>query len=1835
MAGISPNLFDAPATSLIAPSPPPAPAKPKQQMREFGDVNATRSAIFDRVLDAAAQAPPVSNQTHTLRLTNLQYADPDRVSLADQKRAILGGQTVGRRLRGTWELIDNASGNVLDQRQQVVATVPYFTDRGTYIHGGNEYTLRNQQRLRPGVFTRIQENGEIESHANILPGKGVSHRYYLDPEKGVFYLRLQQAKLPLMPLLKAMGATPQQLREAWGPDLLASNYAKDEAAAFKKLKEKLLKKDEQDSDDKTARERLVERFAAMEMDPTVTQRTLKKGYRGLDLDAILAITKKLVAVSKGEEDVDDRDALPYQQFLGPEDLFAERLARDHGQVRRGLLWKASGLGNLSKIPSSALKPQIEAALLGSGLGQALEEINPAEIYDKLHSISRLGEGGIPSIDSIPDEARNVQPSHMGYMDPLRTPECYDAQTEVMTVSGWQRWDAVDPRNVVFACLVEGQLTWSSPLHFTVEDYDGPMYGAETARIAYLVTPNHRMHCRPADYKCHDSTYRIELAAAMHGKHRKVQCGGHLPWTGDSHQGQYNDWFTLPVPPNPGNAMKRVEPIRSVDFCDLLGWYLSEGNVAIDRERHVYVTIISQSKSANPRNCARIEALLARLPFAWHYSPHRKGYVITGRQLAEYMNQFGLCDGKFIPEEVFDMPILARQRLLESLLHGDGRKDKRSGKTRQYCSTSRRLVDDVQRLLFQLGIASRAVIEPELREERYLDNYVVHIHDRQERMLSNNVRGQSHYFVRHYAGKVYCAQVPGGLLYVRRNGKTGFWCGNSFKVGVDLYLARNARKGPDGQIYTQLRDPRSGKLSWYAPQDIADKAVVTPNVFRKYQGYKRVPAMVGGKLDWVPKRKVDLVVPNFEDAFSPLGNLVPMKSAVKGQRVAMASRMLTQALPLSEPEAPLVQSAIAGTHGARSYEDEYARRMGALHAEQPGRVLAVSDDAIKVAYADGRTEEHELYQHFPFNRKTYIHQTAAVRPGDLVKPGQLLARSNYTDGQGSTALGRNLRTAYIPWGGKNFEDAAVISESAAKKLTSEHMYQHELEIDDRTKFGKRFYVSLFPGKFDRQALAKLDQHGVIKPGTTVEYGDPLVLAGRERDTADNKLHRKRQAGYTDASILWQHHDPGVVTDVVAGKRGPVVLVKSTSSMQVGDKLSGRYGDKGVVAAIVPDGQMPHDSAGQPFEILLNPNGVITRTNPAQKIELWLGKIAAKQGKPIKVEDWDDTKDLTEWALSELQKHGLSDTEDIIDPNQDRKIRSIPTGTRFFMKLMHTAESKGQARGGGAYTQEDAPAKGGPSGSKRVALLDTNALLSHGATETLRDVGAIRGQRNEDYWLQFMQGFNPRVSKVPTVYEKFVNQLRGAGINVTRKGTQTHIMALTDHDVNKLAGDREIQSGDTVNWDRGLKPLTGGLFDKQLTGGHLGNRWAAIKLHEPMPNPVMEEPIRRILGLTQKGFEEVLSGTKELPKYGAGPAAIAKALGNIDLDREITFARAKIENGSKSERDDAVRKLGYLKSTKNLGLHPQDWVLQRAPVLPPAFRPISMMQNDLPLVSDPNYLYKELFEANKNLAEMQKELGAEGVGQERLAVYHAFKAVTGLGDPISQKSREKNVKGLLASVFGSSPKFGTVQRKLISTTVDNVGRAVITPNPDFDMDTVGLPEDKAFDIYGKFVARRLKRQGMPLTRALEHIKDRSELAREALVTEMDERPVYINRAPVLHRFGIMAFRPQLVQGDTMQVSPLIVKGFNADFDGDAMQFHVPTDPEAAKEALERMLPSRNLLSPADFKTPVHVPGNEYGGGLYHASTARSKRPKRIFRNKADAIAAHARGDLDVDDPIQILE
>jgi len=303
----------------------------------------------------------------------------------------------------------------------------------------------------------------------------------------------------------------------------------------------------------------------------------------------------------------------------------------------------------------------------------------------------------------------------------------------------------------------------------------------------------------------------------------------------------------------------------------------------------------------------------------------------------------------------------------------------------------------------------------------------------------------------------------------------------------------------------------------------------------------------------------------------------------------------------------------------------------------------------------------------------------------------------------------------------------------------------------------------------------------------------------------------------------------------------------------------------------------------------------------------------------------------------------------------------------------------------------------------------------------------------------------------------------------------------------------------------------------------------------------DPIRHVLGLTKKGLEDVLAGKQEL--HGAtGPRALQLALDAIRLPEEVERLHNEVHTSRGARRDLAVRKLKVLDRTQALGIHPRDWMITKVPVLPPLFRPVSVMgSSGRPLVADANYLYSELLDAGKNLKALRGVV--DDVSTERLNLYHSLKAVTGLGEPVSPRNQERKVKGILRQVLGDSSKFGVVQRKLLGTPVDVVGRAVITPNPDYDMDTVGLPEKKAWEVYAPFVIRRMARSGVNPLRAAELVRGKNPMARKALVDEMDDRPVYLTRAPVLHRYGVMAFKPRLVDSDTMQMSPLCPEALNS--------------------------------------------------------------------------------------------
>jgi DNA-directed RNA polymerase beta' subunit len=553
--------------------------------------------------------------------------------------------------------------------------------------------------------------------------------------------------------------------------------------------------------------------------------------------------------------------------------------------------------------------------------------------------------------------------------------------------------------------------------------------------------------------------------------------------------------------------------------------------------------------------------------------------------------------------------------------------------------------------------------------------------------------------------------------------------------------------------------------------------------------------------------------------------------------------------------------------------------------------------------------------------------------------------------------------------------------------------------------------------------------------------------------------------------------------------------------------------------------------------------------------------------------------------------------------------------------------------GGYTADEQPGRGGKRGAKKLSGFDVNALLAHGAHDVLKDAVLVRGTKNEDFWNALRLGRPLPEPDVPFIYDKFMATLKAGGINTVKKGDIISVMPLTNKDVSNITSG-EVKSSAQVNASS-LEPVTGGLFDPTLTGGLQGKKWTHIRLADPMPNPVMEESIRRILGLRVKDYLNIISGRQELDGLTGGKA-IERALRSIDIDDKIRELTKTIKTTRGANRDNAVKALRYLNGAKKQGINPGDWVIDKVPVIPPVFRPISVI-GDVVRASDLNGLYRDIIETNNGIKELRADLPEAALADEKEQLYKAIVAAYGLGDPITPEGQSKRWHGAIRQVIGTSPKYGMFQSKVLSKTVDVVGRGVIAPDPNLDMDTIGIPEDKAWELYRPFVQRRLVRRGFPAVKAAELIDQRSKEAEDELQREMDNRPVIMDRAPTWHKFNLLAFRPRLVkEEDVVRVSPLIVAGFNADFDGDAVNFHVPVTNKAVDQAREKMLPSKNLFRVTDLRSVQHAPSKEMIMGLYQMTREPNKaKQPTVFPTVAAAKKAYEEGLIDVDDPIVIEE
>ena len=480
---------------------------------------------------------------------------------------------------------------------------------------------------------------------------------------------------------------------------------------------------------------------------------------------------------------------------------------------------------------------------------------------------------------------------------------------------------------------------------------------------------------------------------------------------------------------------------------------------------------------------------------------------------------------------------------------------------------------------------------------------------------------------------------------------------------------------------------------------------------------------------VPADEVTFMDVSAGQMVSVATSLIPFLEHDDANRALMGANMQRQAVPLLTTEAPLV-----GTGMERRAAHD-AREMAV--AEKSGVVTEVSADMVVVANDDATRKSYSLDKFKRSNPGNCINQRVLVNEGDVVEPGDVLADGPSTDG-GELALGKNLLAAYMSWEGLNYEDAIILSRRVVEDdvLTSIHIEEYEVDARE-TKLGVEELTRDIPN-ISEEALADLDERGIVRIGAEVHAGDILVgkvtPKGETELTSEERLLRaifgEKARELRDTSMRVPHGQEGIVIDVQEmneddGDLGPGVkqsvrvFVAQRRKITIGDKMAGRHGNKGVVSKILPVEDMPFLADGTPVDIILNPMGVPGRMNVGQVLETHLGWIA-KQGwdateEREKHEEWTDllhpnaisappNSKVASPVFDGLEANELLGLMNVTRPNRDgeRMVNDlgkaqlfdgrsgepfphpISVGYKYMLKLHHLVDDKIHARSTGPYS-----------------------------------------------------------------------------------------------------------------------------------------------------------------------------------------------------------------------------------------------------------------------------------------------------------------------------------------------------------------------------------------------------------------------------------------------------------------------------------------------------------------------------------------------------------------------
>lgn len=621
------------------------------------------------------------------------------------------------------------------------------------------------------------------------------------------------------------------------------------------------------------------------------------------------------------------------------------------------------------------------------------------------------------------------------------------------------------------------------------------------------------------------------------------------------------------------------------------------------------------------------------------------------------------------------------------------------------------------------------------------------------------------------------------------------------IGLINSLSTFARINEYGFIEAPYRwvDPKTGKVTDqidYLTADEEDNYIVAQanaelnedNTFKDEIVIVRYNKQSDNILP-MPSNRVDYMDVSPKQVVSVATALIPFLENDDSNRALMGSNMQRQAVPLLVPKAPLVGTGMEHKAAKDSGVCIVSKYDGIIERSSANEIWLRRIETVDGNEVKGDIVKYKLHKFMRSNQGTCINQRPIVKRGDVVKKGDILADGPSTE-MGELALGRNVVVAFMTWEGYNYEDAILLSEKLVKEdvYTSIHIEEYESEARD-TKLGPEEITRDIPN-VGEEALRNLDERGIIRIGAEIGAGDILVgkvtPKGVTELTAEERLLHaifgEKAREVRDTSLRVPHGTDGIVVDVKVftrenGDELPPgvnqlvrVYIAQKRKISEGDKMAGRHGNKGVVARILPEEDMPFLPDGTPVQVVLNPLGVPSRMNIGQVLEVHLGMAAMRLGIHVATPVFDGANEYDVFDTMEeagMQRNGKTVLYD--GRTGERFEREVTVGVMHMIKLAHMVDDKIHARSTGPYSLVTQQPLGGKAqfGGQRFGEMEVWALEAYGAAYTLQEILTVKSDdvvgRVKTYE-SIVKGENVPEPGVPESFKVLIKELQSLGMDV---------------------------------------------------------------------------------------------------------------------------------------------------------------------------------------------------------------------------------------------------------------------------------------------------------------------------------------------------------------------------------------------------------------------------------------------------------------------------------------